>query len=86
MQVFPYIQLDWRGMDEKRIFAAEVEFKSWDERKYMVIYRLAEKMKIGASAELVANIGGEEVRAQIDNFPGGIKSLFVIQDLSGELL
>jgi hypothetical protein len=43
-------------------------------------------MKIGASAELVANIAGEEVRAQIDNFPGGIKSLFVIQDLSGELL
>ena len=86
MQVFPYIQLDWRGMDEKRIFAAEIEFKSWDERKYMVIYRLAEKMKIGASAELVANIAGEEVRAQIDNFPGGIKSLFVIQDLSGELL
>lgn len=86
MQIYPYIQTDWRGVDEKKIFADEVESKGWSEKKYMIIYRLAEKMRIGAQPELVAQIGGEEVRAQVDTFPGGIKSLFVIQDLSGELL
>jgi len=85
VQVLPYIQLDWRGFNTKEIFNQEVAFQGWDERKYMVIYRLAEKMKIGAQPEMEVDVEGEAVMVPLD-FPGGIKSLFIISDLAGELL
>ena len=85
VQVLPYIQLDWRGFNIKEIFNQEVAFQGWDEKKYMVIYRLAEKMKIGAEPEMEVEIEGETVTVPLE-FPGGIKSLFIISDLAGELL
>tara|TARA_B100001287_G_scaffold250816_1_gene231599 strand:+ start:537 stop:1559 length:1023 start_codon:yes stop_codon:yes gene_type:complete len=85
VQILPYIQLDWRGFNTKEIFNQEVAFQGWDERKYMVIYRLAEKMKIGAQPEMEVDVEGEAVMVPLD-FPGGIKSLFIISDLAGELL
>jgi len=51
----------------------------------MVIYRLAEKMKIGVKKTLKMELDGEITKAPLD-FPGGIKSLFIISDLAGELL
>ena len=85
VQVLPYIQLDWRGFSQKEIFNQEVAFQGWNEKKYMVTYRLAEKMKIGAQAEMEVDVDGELVRLPLE-FPGGIKSLFIISDLAGELL
>jgi len=85
IQILPYITQDWRGFNSKKIFENEIEFQGWSERKYMVIYRLAEKMKIGVKPDLVVDRQGEEVLVPL-NFPGGIKSLFIISDLAGELL
>ena len=51
----------------------------------MVIYRLAERMKIGVETTLEKEIDGEVAKAPLD-FPGGIKSLFIISDLARELL
>ena len=51
----------------------------------MVVYRIAEKLKIGVKSELKVDRQGEEVLVPL-NFPGGIKSLFIISDLSSELL
>lgn len=85
LQILPYITTDWRGFSTKTIFEKEIEFQGWSERKYMVIYRLAEKMKVGVKPELRVEREGEEVLVPL-NFPGGIKSLFIISDLSGELL
>jgi hypothetical protein len=85
VQVLPYVQLDWRGFNTKEIFNQEVAFQGWDEKKYMVVYRLAEKMKIGAEPEMEVDIEGETVSVPLE-FPGGIKSLFIISDLAGELL
>lgn len=85
LQILPYITTDWRGFNTKVIFEKEIEFQGWGERKYMVIYRLAEKMKVGVKPELRVEHEGEEVLVPM-NFPGGIKSLFIISDLSGELL
>lgn len=85
MQVLPYIQSDWRTLNMNKIFQLEVDYKSWDEKKFMVIYRLAERMRIGVSTELETTFEGETVKAPLD-FPGGIKSLFIISDLAGELL
>lgn len=85
VQILPYIQLDWRGFNTKEVFNQEVAFQGWNEKKYMVMYRLAEKMKIGAQPEMEVDVDGELVKLPLD-FPGGIKSLFIISDLAGELL
>jgi hypothetical protein len=85
LQILPYITQDWRGFGSKVIFEKEIEFQGWNEKKYMVIYRLAEKMKVGVKTDLLVEHEGEEVLVPM-NFPGGIKSLFLISDLSGELL
>lgn len=85
IQIAPYMVQDWRGFNSKKIFDMEVDFQGWSERKYMVIYRIAEKMKIGVKPELKVERQGEEVLVPLD-FPGGIKSLFIISDLSSELL
>ena len=85
IQVLPYMQPDWRALNLNKIFQAEVDYKSWDEKKFMVIYRLAERMRIGVQTELETTFDGETVKAPLD-FPGGIKSLFIISDLAGELL
>ena len=85
VQVLPYIQLDWRGFNQAEIFNREVAFQGWNEKKYMVVYRLAEKMKIGAQPEMEVDVDGETVTLPLE-FPGGVKSLFIISDLAGELL
>ena len=85
LQILPYITTDWRGFNSKVIFEKEIEFQGWNERKYMVIYRLAEKMKVGVKPELNVVRDGEEVSVPM-TFPDGLKSLFIISDLAGELL
>jgi hypothetical protein len=85
IQVLPYITPDWRQLNLPKIFNLEVDYKSWDQKKFMVIYRLAEKMKIGVETTLEMEFEGEIAKAPLD-FPGGIKSLFIISDLAGELL
>lgn len=89
LQLFPYLNHEWRGLKEKSIFDGEVEFQGWDEKKYMLIYRIAEKMKVGVQPEIKQACTGcdEEVAAQID-FRNGIKAIFIptISDISSELL
>jgi len=89
LQIFPYLHLDWRGLNEKSIFDGEVSFQGWDEKKYMLIYRIAEKMRVGVQPEIRTDCSGcgEEVTAQID-FRNGIKAIFIptISDISDELL
>jgi hypothetical protein len=85
LQILPYIQKDWRGFNEASIFKGEVAFNSWNEKKYMLVYRLAEKMKIGVQPEMLVQHEDEEVLVPI-TFRDGIKSLFIVQDIAGELL
>ena len=85
LQVLPYMQADWRGLSLNKIFQMEMEYKGWDEKKFMLVYRLAERMKIGVQTQLETTFDGEIAKAPLD-FPGGIKSLFIISDLAGELL
>ena len=85
IQVLPYVQSDWRTLGLNKIFQLEIDYKGWDEKKFMVIYRLAERMRIGVQATLETVVEGETATAPLE-FPGGIKSLFIISDLAGELL
>ena len=73
------------GLATLQIFQMEMDYKGWDEKKFMIVYRLAERMKIGVQTELETTFDGETAKAPLD-FPGGIKSLFIISDLAGELL
>jgi hypothetical protein len=87
LAILPYIQREWRGFNDKEIFSAMTAFQGWDTGKYSLIYRLIEKMKIGIKPEFVypCQSCGGEVAVPL-SFPGGIKSLFIVQDISSELL
>lgn len=89
LQIFPYLKLDWRGFKEKDIFTGEVDFQGWDEKKYMLIYRIAEKMRVGVQPEINTPCTScdEEVTFPVD-FRNGIKAIFIptISDISEELL
>ena len=87
LTILPYIQREWRGFNEREIFAAMTAFQGWDTGKYSLVFRLIEKMKIGIKPEFVypCQSCGGEVTVPL-SFPGGIKSLFIIQDISSELL
>lgn len=87
LQVLPYLHREWRGFDDKAIFQMNIEFNGWSEKKFSIVYRLAEKMRIGVKQELdmlCANCDAE-VAVPV-TFPGGVKSLFVVSDIFEELL
>ena len=85
LQIIPYMSSEWRGFNEKSIFDFEIEMEGWGNKKFNLIYTLAEKMKIGIQPNMLVNIGdlGEEVPI---GFRDGVKSLFIVQDIAGELL
>lgn len=87
IQILPYTTLDHRGFNSKSIFDGEVEFKGWDEKKYLIHYRMAEKIKVGVKPEVEFPCAecGAEVTAPV-SFPDGVKSLFIVSDISDELL
>ena len=85
--VLPYIQREWRGFNDKEIFSATTAYQGWETGKYTLIFRLIEKMKIGVKPEFGYHCKscGAEITVPL-SFPGGLKSLFVISDISSELL
>ena len=85
IQIAPYVATDWRRLNQKRLFELEVEMNGWSNGKFLLLYKLAEKVKVGIKPELIVTIEDEEASIPI-NFRDGIKSLFIVQDLSGELL
>jgi len=85
LQVMPYLVSEWRGFDDKSIFKFEIEMNGWSNKKYSLIYKLAEQMKIGIQPDMEVQIGDEWEVVPI-GFRDGIKSLFIVQDIAGELL
>jgi hypothetical protein len=87
LSALPYLQREWRGWNQKDIFSMITSFQGWDTTKYSIVYRLAEDMKIGVKPEMVfpCQSCGEEVTVPL-TFPGGIKALFIVSDISSELL
>jgi hypothetical protein len=87
LAILPYVQREWRGFTDREIFSATTAFHGWDAGKYSLVFRLIEKMKIGIPPEFVYPCisCGAEVTVPL-TFPGGIKSLFIIPDITSELL
>jgi hypothetical protein len=82
----PFLFPDWKFLNEKKYLEEEQKSLNWSYQKLSVIDRLIDEM--GKSINTNINYvlpNGEEGSAPI-NFPGGIKSLFIISDISGELL
>ena len=52
IQIAPFIATDWRNFNQKRLFDLEIEMNGWDNKKYLLLYSLAEKMKIGIQPEI----------------------------------
>lgn len=87
LMILPYMQREWRGWTDRDIFSAISEFQGWNTNKYSLVYRLAEKMKVGVKTEFVypCENCGAEITVPL-TFPGGLKSLFIIHDFTSELL
>jgi hypothetical protein len=85
LQIIPYLHKDWRGFNDKTLFEFEIELNGWSNKKYSLVYTLAEKMKIGVQPNMKVLLGDDEEEVPI-SFRDGIKSLFVVQDIAGELL
>ena len=85
LQIMPYLVHEWRGFTDKDIFKFEIEMNSWSNKKYSLIYKLAEQMKVGIQPDMLVQLGDVEEIVPI-SFRDGIKSLFIVQDIAGELL
>lgn len=87
LAILPYVQREWRGFNDNEIFSAITNFQGWSAGKYSIVYRLVEKAKIGVKPEFIypCESCGAEVAVPL-SFPGGIKALFIVQDITSELL
>jgi hypothetical protein len=87
LKVLPYLATDWRGFNSDKIKNLEIECMQWSDIKYQTMYALTDMARVGVKEIMRTECErcGTEVTTPI-SFPGGIKSLFVISDISGELL
>jgi hypothetical protein len=87
IKILPYLIQDWRGLTQERIKQIEIECMQWSDIKYQTYNSLTEMARVGVKETLHTECEkcGTEVTTPI-TFPGGIKSLFVISDISGELI
>jgi hypothetical protein len=88
VQISPFIFEDWRTLTEGSFQARLKDSDSWSKEEFSLLFELSEKIKIGTKSKALVKCpkcGGREVTADI-TFPKGLRSLFVISDIIGELL
>ena len=88
-EILQYLVGNWRGLNDKSIFNILGELSVWSTEKFVLVYRLIEKLNIGIEFELKdrCETCGGEITVPI-TFPDGYKSLFVptVSDFGDELL
>ena len=88
-EILQYLVGSWRGLNSKSIFNILGELSTWSTEKFVLVYRLIEKITIGIEYELKERCEtcGGEITVPI-TFPDGYKSIFVptVSDLGDELL
>jgi hypothetical protein len=88
LQISPFIFDEWRTLTFDQFINKMRECDYWTKEEYSVYFELSERIKVGTKMEAKQNCpvcGGMEVTADI-TFPGGIRSLFLISDIFGQLL
>jgi hypothetical protein len=88
ISIAPFLFSDWRDLDFNRILGKMREIDNfWSKEEYSLYFELSERIKLGTKSEVkleCPTCGEKEVTASI-TFPGGLRSLFVITDIFGEL-
>ena len=88
LKIAPFLFNEWRDLTTDKISLRMRETDYWTKEEYSLYFELSEKIKLGTELNVKQKCpvcGDEEVTADI-NFPSGIRSLFVISDIFGELL
>jgi hypothetical protein len=88
LKIAPFLFKEWRGLNTDMIKVKMRESDYWSKEEYSLYFELSEKIRIGTNLEVKQKCpvcGDEEVTADI-NFPSGLRSLFVISNIFGELL
>jgi hypothetical protein len=86
MKIAPFVFSDWRVLNKDSFKKAEQESLTWDMKKIAIVTQLIEKIELGVKLEMKHTVkSGAEVTKELQ-FQGGVKSLFVISDIFGELL
>ena len=86
-QIIPYIVREWREFDERKIMAVATDIAGWDATKFSIVFKIAEQIKVGIKPEFSYRCEkcGGEVNVPL-SFQDGFRSLFVISDITSELL
>jgi hypothetical protein len=88
IKIAPYLYDDWRSLTENKLAELEEASNAWSKEEFSLFFQITDLLKIGTKLEVSVpcpKCGAQEVTAPI-YFPEGIRSLFVISDIFGQLL
>jgi len=78
VQLLPYTNLDWKGLNEKIIMERLISFQGWNPEKFALVFRLVEMMRSGIKQTLKYNCAFCEHELDVNvEIEGGMKSLFI---------
>jgi len=82
----PFLFPDWKGLTQATYDKAVQESYTWSLQKISVLDKIVEMLSASVNPQVryITSAGGEAVAPL--NFRGGIKSLFLISDIFGELV
>lgn len=85
--ISPFIIPNWRDLNEKSYDAYEMNSKNWTYTQFVLADNISKQITFATKNNLavVCNKCGAEVTAPI-RFRGGIRSLFIVSDIFGQLL
>jgi hypothetical protein len=82
----PFLFEDWRSLSQNTYDKASHDSMTWSLSKISVLTKITDMLASSVNPQIrYINNGGTEFRAPL-NFQGGIKSLFLISDIFGELV
>lgn len=88
IKIAPHLYEDWRSLNENKLAELEETSNHWSKEEFSILFQVTDLLKVGTKLEVnlpCSKCGAQEVTAPI-SFPGGIRSLFLISDIFGELL
>lgn len=85
--ISPFVIPNWRDLDEKSYDSYEVNSKNWTYTQFVLADSISKQITFATKNNLsiICNKCGAEVIAPI-RFRGGIRSLFIVSDIFGQLL
>jgi len=85
--ISPFLIPNWRDLDEKSYDSYEMNSKNWTYTQFVLADNISKQITFATKNNLsvVCNKCGAEVTAPI-RFRGGIRSLFIVSDIFGQLL